>query len=65
LTSPVGVELGQYRRGHAVALNPLGKIPALVTDDGQVLYDSRVICRYLDTASAPGFTRRRPGCGRR
>ncbi len=31
-----------------VALNPLGKIPALLTDDGQALYDSRVICRYLD-----------------
>ena len=29
-------------------LNPLGKIPALVTDDGQTLYDSRVICRYLN-----------------
>lgn len=29
--------------------NPLGKIPALVTDDDQVLYDSRVICEYLDT----------------
>jgi glutathione S-transferase len=30
-----------------VALNPLGKIPTLVTDDGAVLYDSRVICEYL------------------
>lgn len=28
--------------------NPLGKIPALVCDDGQVIYDSRVICRYLN-----------------
>ncbi|MBG0839975.1 glutathione S-transferase [Ectopseudomonas toyotomiensis] len=31
------------------ALNPLGKIPVLLTDDDQVLYDSRVICEYLDT----------------
>ncbi|MHA6326693.1 glutathione S-transferase [Roseivivax sp. CAU 1753] len=30
------------------ALNPIGKIPALVRDDGGTLYDSRVICRYLD-----------------
>jgi glutathione S-transferase len=30
-------------------VNPLGKIPALVTDDGMVLYDSTVICEYLDT----------------
>lgn len=28
--------------------NPLGKVPTLFTDDGQVLYDSRVICEYLD-----------------
>ncbi len=28
--------------------NPLGKVPCLVTDDGAVLYDSRVICEYLD-----------------
>lgn len=27
--------------------NPLGKIPALVTEDGQKLFDSRVICEYL------------------
>lgn len=28
--------------------NPLGKIPALERDDGGVIYDSRVITRYLD-----------------
>ena len=28
--------------------NPLGKIPTLVLDDGSVLYDSTVICEYLD-----------------
>ena len=28
--------------------NPLGRIPTLVTDDGQVLFDSLVICEYLD-----------------
>lgn len=31
-----------------VALNPLGKIPTLITDEGSVLYDSRVICEYLN-----------------
>ena len=30
------------------AHNPLGKIPALVRNDGPAIYDSRVICRYLD-----------------
>jgi glutathione S-transferase len=29
--------------------NPLSKIPTLVLDDGTVLYDSRVICEYLDS----------------
>ena len=28
--------------------NPLGKIPTLITDDGQALYDSLVICESLD-----------------
>ncbi len=28
--------------------NPLGRIPALVLDDGTVVYDSPVICEYLD-----------------
>lgn len=32
-----------------VALNPLGKIPTLITDEGSVLYDSRVICEYLNS----------------
>ena len=28
--------------------NPLGKIPVLVTDDGMSIFDSTVICEYLD-----------------
>ena len=27
--------------------NPLGKIPALVLDDGTAIYDSRVITRFI------------------
>ncbi|GLQ98400.1 glutathione S-transferase family protein [Dyella mobilis] len=30
------------------ALNPLGKVPVLIYDDGMVLFDSSVICEYLD-----------------
>jgi glutathione S-transferase len=38
---------------HEVAAqNPLGKIPSLVIDGGEVLYDSRVICQYLDSRHA-------------
>ncbi|MGY9054400.1 MAG: glutathione S-transferase N-terminal domain-containing protein [Alphaproteobacteria bacterium] len=29
-------------------VNPIGKIPALVMDNGQALYDSRMIMRYLN-----------------
>lgn len=38
-----------------VAQNPLGKIPALVTEDGMTLFDSRVICRYLDKLAGGGL----------
>ena len=32
--------------------NPMGKVPAFVTDDGISLYDSPVICEYLDSLHA-------------
>jgi glutathione S-transferase len=32
--------------------NPLSKIPTLITDDGMVLFDSLVICEYLDSVHA-------------
>jgi len=31
-----------------VGLNPLGKLPVLERDDGSAIYDSRVICRFLN-----------------
>src|SRR5881275_2758463 len=34
--------------------NPLGKIPALVLEDGMVLFDSRVILEYLDHRAGGG-----------
>jgi glutathione S-transferase len=34
--------------------NPLGKIPALVLEDGTVLFDSRVILEYLDYRAGGG-----------
>jgi len=39
----------QDRNSGLAEHNPLGKIPALILDDGAVLYDSPVICEYLDT----------------
>ena len=35
----------------ARAANPLGKIPALILNDGRTLIDSRVICRFLNDLS--------------
>jgi len=32
-----------------IAHNPSGKIPVLLREDGSALYDSRVICEYLDS----------------
>ena len=32
-----------------VKINPLSKVPTLVLDDGTALYDSPVICEYLDS----------------
>ncbi len=34
-----------------LASNPLGKVPCLVMDGGEALFDSRVIVEYLDTRS--------------
>jgi glutathione S-transferase len=31
--------------------NPLGKVPVLILDDGSTLFDSRVICEFLDNVS--------------
>jgi glutathione S-transferase len=32
--------------------NPLGQVPTFFIDDGTVIYDSRVICEYLDSLGA-------------
>ncbi len=32
--------------------NPVGKIPTMVLEDGRTIFDSRVICEYIDTLSS-------------
>lgn len=46
-----------------LAANPLSKVPCLVTDDGVGLFDSPVICEYLDGIgdAAPLFPPAGPG----
>ncbi len=64
-------ETSPTRRNEAVfRVNPLGKVPALVLDDGTVLFDSNVICEYLDglhrgTPQIPAAGRARLLCLRR
>lgn len=51
----VATSLSPIQGNDQLALeNPLMKVPSLVTDDGEVLFDSPVICEYLDDmASGP------------
>lgn len=37
------------------ATNPIGKVPALVMESGQALYDSPVICEYIDAQNGNKF----------
>ena len=41
------------REGELPKKNPLAKVPCLLTDDGQALFDSSVICGYIDSLKAP------------
>jgi len=36
------------------SVNPLGKVPCLITDEGAAILDSRVITRYLDDRAGGG-----------
>lgn len=36
-------------------VNPLSKVPCMLTDDGEPLHDSRVICEYLDDLGGAGL----------
>ena len=47
--TPIAPDAGVVER------NPLGKIPALDRPDGPTLYDSRVICQYLDAQAGAGL----------
>ena len=38
----------EHRSAAFLAMNPLGRVPALVLDDGRVLCETRAICTYLE-----------------
>ena len=44
------IRIDAHASPHALlAVNPLSKVPALLTEDGVALFDSPLICEYLDT----------------
>ena len=43
-----------WKSDRIVASNPLGKVPCLVMEAGELVYDSRVIVEYVDTLSPVG-----------
>ena len=44
-----------------IAVNPLGKLPTMERDDGAALYDSRVICQFIDQTAGAGLYPVPPG----
>jgi len=54
LSERIALEVAAPYQDESVrALNPLNKVPTLVLDDGEAVYDSGVICDYLDGLSQP------------
>lgn len=47
------VEVNPWTDLRLRAINPLSKVPTLVLDTGEVLFESSVICDYLDSLSCP------------
>ena len=47
-TTIVDLGKGEHRTADYLAINPLGRVPALKLDDGRVLTESVAICRYLE-----------------
>ena len=50
IIEPPGFHATVESKGDYVDINPIGRVPALVTDDGRALPESEVICEYLEEA---------------
>ena len=50
IVEPPGFHGDPRSKGSYLAINPIGRVPALVLDDGRVLPESEVICEYLEEA---------------
>src|SRR5271155_1445651 len=47
---PPGFHSSAESKGEYMAVNPIGRVPTLVLDDGRALPESEVICEYLEDA---------------
>ncbi len=50
IVEPSGFHADPRSKGDYLEVNPIGRVPALVLDDGRVLPESEVICEYLEDA---------------
>jgi glutathione S-transferase len=50
IIEPPGFHATVESKGDYFDINPIGRVPALVTDDGRALPESEVICEYLEEA---------------
>lgn len=50
IIEPPGFHASAESKGDYLKVNPIGRVPALVLDDGRALPESEVICEYLEDA---------------
>ncbi|HXQ11018.1 MAG TPA: glutathione S-transferase family protein [Caulobacteraceae bacterium] len=50
IIEPPGFHTSAESKGDYFTINPIGRVPALVLDDGRALPESEVICEYLEDA---------------
>lgn len=47
-TKLLSIPAGEHKHPDFLAINPLGQVPALALDDGEVITESLSICRFLE-----------------
>ena len=49
------IDVSATQHGEYLKINPLGQVPALALDDGEVITESLTICQYLDVIAGAPF----------
>jgi glutathione S-transferase len=50
IIEPPGFHATSESKGDYMRINPIGRVPTLITDDGRAIPESEVICEYLEEA---------------